>query len=126
MNNGQSVFTLKDTPSIVGTDDMTDVWWENRCDGTFLFRISDDLVFGMQAPTLHPLLEQMVELYRTAVLGDAAVAGECITDEQLTSYYMPWHSQFWLTMMNGWGPGTAVRVRLPSTLRLYYNPDLLI
>jgi hypothetical protein len=39
---------------------------------------------------------------------------------------MPWHSQFWLTMMNGWGPGTAVRVRLPSTLRLYYNPDLLI
>lgn len=103
--DGTSVFDLKDTPSLIpaGTP-MDDTWYASTCDGLFVARVSDRIFGAYKAPALFPIFEEFALMFRTIILGDAANADECVTDEQIQSFFTPWSVQYWLTAVSAWGP----------------------
>ena len=119
LDDGSSVFSLKTTPSVTGTASLADVWFEHRCDGTFILRAADGLVGAMKIPSLYPILEKFVEIYRTVILADASDPSidQCVTDEQIQSFFMPWTTQFGLTLFSGWSTTEA-----PTLLPAMDNP----
>ena len=108
-SDGSSVFALKTTASLIPASMMPldDTWFTSTCDGLFIGRVSETLMGAIQVPTLFPIFEHFADVYRSVVLSDATITGECITDEQVQSFFTPWSVQYWLTAVSTWGPTAA-------------------
>jgi hypothetical protein len=111
-----SVFDLKQSPSLLqfSSSFMEDLWAWWSCAGVFTARISNDIMVAVSLPTVIPIFETFVDMYRAVILSDAASFDVCMTDEQLQSYFAPWSVQFWLNLVSSWGPDGVEPDLLPG------------
>lgn len=76
--DGGSVFALKHAPSLLeSAGSLENVWTSFSCAGVLIGRISDDLLVAASFPTLRPIGEAFIDVFRSVILADAATLEQC-------------------------------------------------
>ena len=86
-----SVFDLKQSPSLLqfSSSFMEDLWAWWSCAGVFTARISNDIIVAVSLPTVIPIFETFVDMYRAVILSDAASFDVCVTERSSRTSWKP-------------------------------------
>jgi len=117
LSDGSSAFDQSQVRALdvaVPPGGLQDTLLNFDCEGNALLRVSDGILLAISVPNARPIFSRLAQTSRDLVLDFADSNGQCITDDQIASFFVPWSPAFALTALTKWGPGLQAPDLLPT------------